>query len=382
MEARNLANTVYACGKLGITPPNNWLQRFWHASASTLGEFKPQELSNTLYSCGQLGITPPADWRQRYWHASASTLGEFKPQNLSNTVYACGQLGITPPADWLQRYWHSSASKLSEFIPQEFSNTLYACRQLSITPPANWLQRYWHASASKLGEFIAQDFSNTLYACGQLDVKPPDDWLHSFSDSFELLLSEANRQTLANTALALTTLGLWELPLWRGLWERLCEFLSHDTVSRNAEDQLNARQLYQVYRAAVVERPGLLIAPGPELLAAARKSWMDGRTERSSRLHTEVSESLTRMGVTHANESWCERAECSIDIAIEGATPVAVEVDGPAHFLQDGRQDGSTQLRNRMLAAHGWRVVVVKYRDWDGLETQSQREEYLHAVLA
>jgi len=96
----------------------------------------------------------------------------------------------------------------------------------------------------------------------------------------------------------------------------------------------------------------------------------------------QVSQCLTRMGVTHANERWCERAERSIDIAIEGAEErVALEVDGPHHFLQNGSQDGSTQLRNRMLAAHGWRVVVVDYRLWDGLKTQSQREEYLRGRL-
>jgi very-short-patch-repair endonuclease len=88
------------------------------------------------------------------------------------------------------------------------------------------------------------------------------------------------------------------------------------------------------------------------------------------------------MGVAHANERWCDRAERSIDIAIEGgATPIALEVDGPSHFLQDGRSNGSTLLRNRMLAAHGWRVVVADHRVWD-IETQEQREQYLRSLLA
>jgi very-short-patch-repair endonuclease len=88
------------------------------------------------------------------------------------------------------------------------------------------------------------------------------------------------------------------------------------------------------------------------------------------------------MGVAHANERWCERAERSIDIAIDGALPVALEVDGPSHFLQDGRQDGSTMMRNRMLAAHGWRVVVVDYRVWNAQQTQEQREACMRRLLA
>ena len=381
---QSLSNTMYACGQLGLKPPAHWLLRFWHASALKLGEFLPQGLSNTMYACGQLGVSPSADWLHCFWHASAVKLSAFKPQELNNTLYACGQLGITPQADWLQRFWHVSAVNLSAFKPQELSNTLYACGQLGMTPQADWLQHLWHASASKLGEFKPQDFTNTLYACGQLGITPQADWLQSLSDSFERLLPDASRQDLANTALALAVLGLWELPLWPGLWARLCQCLPCDAADWNAESQLNAHQMYQAYQAAAVERPGLLAPPSPELLAAVRKSWIDnsGGTS-SSRLHAEVSSCLTRMGVMHANERWCERAERSIDIAIEGAgAPVALEVDGPYHFLQDGRQDGSTRLRNRMLAAHGWRVVVVDYRVWQQQNTKAQREEYLRRLLA
>jgi hypothetical protein len=144
-------------------------------------------------------------------------------------------------------------------------------------------------------------------------------------------------------------------------------------------------QMFQAYQAAAVERPGLLPAPSPELLTAARKCWIDGLdtdVERNSELQAAVSVCLTQMGVPHANERWCERAERSIDIAIECASvPVALEVDGPSHFLQDGRPDGSTLLRNRMLAAHGWRVVAVDFRAWEH-KTQKQREEYLRGLIA
>ena len=250
-----------------------------------------------------------------------------------------------------------------------------------MTPPADWLQRFWHASALKLGEFLPQELNNTLYACGKLGMTPPTDWLQSFSDTFEQSLHDANRQDLSNTTLALATLGLWELPLWHGLWERMCQSLLHDTADWNAEAQLHAQQMYQAYQAAATERPGLLSEPAPELLAALRKSWIEGMGDTSSRLHAQVSACLTSMGVAHVNERWCERAERSIDIVVDGAKPVALEVDGPMHFLQDGRQDGSTQLRNRMLAANGWRVVLVDYRKWNGL-TQSQQEEYVRALLA
>jgi hypothetical protein len=387
-NAQDFSNTIYACGQLGIKPPADWLERFWNVNALKLSEFIPQALSNTVYACGQLGITPPDYWLERFWHASAATLSEFVPQALSNTLYACGQLGITPPDYWLLRFWHASAATLGDFVPQALSNTLYACGQLGIAPPADWLERFWHASAVKLSEFDPQGFSNTLYACGQLSITPPADWLQCFSSSCERTLPYMVQQNLANAAVALATLALWELPLWRGLWERLCSSLSRNVAGWSAENRLDARQMYQAYQAAAVERPGLLPAPSPELLAAARETWIDQARDgedntRAGKLQAAVSDCLTRMGVAHANERWCERAERSVDIVIEGATPIALEVDGPSHFLQDGRPDGSTLLRNRILAAHGWRMVVVDYRVWQHeLKTGEQREQYLRSLLA
>ena len=380
---QSLSNMMYACGELGVAPPADWMQSFSLASGPKLGGFYEQGLSNTLYACGRLGLTPPADWLQRFWHASASKLGRFVPQALSNTLYACGQLGITPPADWLQRFWHAGASKLGEFNEQDFANSLYSCGQLGIMPPRDWLERYWHFSTSKLGTFVPQGLSNALLACAHLDVMPPASWLLRFSDSFEQSLTRANSQDLANTALSLATLGLWELPLWQGLWVHLCQIFPRDSSTWDDGNKLIAHQLYQAYQAAAVERPGLLSAPDPELLAAARKSWIDGMVDTSSKLHADVSACLTAMGVTHANERWCERAERRIDIVIEGAgARVAMEVDGPHHFLQDMRPNGSTLMRNRMLTAHGWRVAVVDYRVWIKVKTQAQREEYLRRLLA
>ncbi len=380
-----LSNTLYACGQLGVTPPDAWLGRFWLASALKLGDFKPQELSNTLYACGQLGISPPTNWLERFWHASASVLGSFTVQGLSNTIYACGQLAISPPADWLERFWLAGASILNDFLPQALSNTLYACGQLGITPPADWLDCFWHSSASKLSAYNSQELCNTLLACGLLDTRPPADWLELFSTACEHALPDTTQQGLANTAFAVAMLQLWELPLWHSLWARLCSSLPRDIAGWSAEDRLQAMQMYQAYQAAVVERPGLLAAPSHELLAAARKSWINGLDtdiDRTSQLHDGVSACLKRMGMAHTNERWCERAERSIDIAIEGAVPVALEVDGPHHFLQDGRPEGSTLLRNRMLAAHGWRVAMVDYRVWQHeLQTPEQQEQHLRGLL-
>jgi hypothetical protein len=67
------------------------------------------------------------------------------------------------------------------------------------------------------------------------------------------------------------------------------------------------------------------------------------------------------MGIAHTNEHWCTHNERFIDIALSMDTLhcIALEVDGPWHFLQNGEPNGPTRMRNRLLKAHGWRVAVV-----------------------
>ena len=385
--AQGFSNTLFAFGQLDIRPPTDWRQLFWRASVKQLGFFSPQDFSTTLLVCGQLGIKPATDWLRHHWHASALTVGLFSTKDLSIMIFAYGKLSIKPPADWLQRFWHASASKMDEFIPQGLTRTLHACGKLGITPPEPWLQRYWHASGPKLGEFIPRGLSLMLMACAQLNIRPPSGWLQSFADAHKRSLPNANQQDLGYTTLALTMLELWELPLWTGLWERLCQSFPHNTADWSTENQLSALQLYQAYKAAAVERPGLLTAPNPELLAAVRKVWLDSeqlhQDDDTSLLHASVSAALTRMGVPHVNERFCERAERTVDIAVEGeGVPVALEVIGPDQVLRDGLPDGRTLLRNRMLAAHGWRVAVVGYRAWGALTTQAHQEEHLRSLLA
>jgi hypothetical protein len=67
----------------------------------------------------------------------------------------------------------------------------------------------------------------------------------------------------------------------------------------------------------------------------------------------------------------------SIDIAAVTSAGVrlAVEVDGPSHFLLHPANalNGPTACRNRALAARGYRVVSVPYFEWGPLKSAEQR---------
>ena len=361
------------------------LAAMWAVSGPKLNEWDSRNLASAFYSCARLRVSPSPDWLAVAWAVSMAKLDEFNAHSLSNTLYACGSLGLLPPPEWWRRYWQASGAKLADYTPQGFSITMYACDRLNHTPPGEWLRSFWSESGQRLKEFTLQDMCNVLSASAQLDMMPPASWIGRFVRVATRLLPEMNEQDMGSTTYALSVLQLWDLPLWPALWARLCSVLPRNGWS--ASTSLNVMQMYQAYRIAEVERPGLLAAPDAELLSAAKTMWLDQvrarQTESSSTLHADVSTCLTRMGVAHANERLCDLAERSIDIAIDrGATPVALMVDGPVRFVQPGRQDGRTLLRNRMLAANGWRVVIVDFRDWKKQLTDAQQEAYLQRLLA
>ena len=80
------------------------------------------------------------------------------------------------------------------------------------------------------------------------------------------------------------------------------------------------------------------------------------------------------------------RTGYSLDLAFPSSR-IAIEVDGPSHFLlPDGRgvrkPNGPTLLKRRLLAAAGWRVISVPFYRWNGFATAKERQTYLQGAVA
>jgi hypothetical protein len=70
----------------------------------------------------------------------------------------------------------------------------------------------------------------------------------------------------------------------------------------------------------------------------------------------------------------------SIDITATTAAGVelAIEVDGPTHFIHPGNTlEGGTLFRNRALAARGYVVVSIPYWEWNALRGAEKKQQYL-----
>jgi hypothetical protein len=98
-------------------------------------------------------------------------------------------------------------------------------------------------------------------------------------------------------------------------------------------------------------------------------------------LQRDVSAALARIGWAHEYEHVTAEG-ISLDMA-QPASKVAVEFDGPTHYLvgsSDGRRrvlDGTSKFKEKLLHRLGWKFIRVPYFEWDVLRSSAEREAYL-----
>ncbi|EOD17655.1 hypothetical protein EMIHUDRAFT_255878 [Emiliania huxleyi CCMP1516] len=113
---------------------------------------------------------------------------------------------------------------------------------------------------------------------------------------------------------------------------------------------------------------------------------MQGTEVTISRLQRSVAIALAAVQHGFEEEHLEPRTGYSLDLALPSSR-LAVEVDGPYHFLlPEGlgmrRPNGPTLLKRRLLAAAGWRVISVPFYEWNGFATAKERQTYLQGAVA
>ena len=100
-----------------------------------------------------------------------------------------------------------------------------------------------------------------------------------------------------------------------------------------------------------------------------------------SDFHRDVANTLDRLGESHVVEGATDDGLFRVDCLLTDRR-VAVEADGPSHFLAGRAPNGKTRLRRRLLEARGLRVVSVPYFEWRRLATDAAKDAYLGGRLA
>ena len=133
------------------------------------------------------------------------------------------------------------------------------------------------------------------------------------------------------------------------------------SLSRPALCQLHQWSLWREERGG--QWPGL-----PDLLSQACRNAFVDEEGQPSQLQSDVVQEIRSRGATVEEEHRCEASGYSIDAlaTLKDGRRVAVEVDGPSHFLGSSHQPtGATLLKHRQLRYFGWRLESVPYWEWD-----------------
>jgi len=105
----------------------------------------------------------------------------------------------------------------------------------------------------------------------------------------------------------------------------------------------------------------------------------------SSKLHEKVSATLAAMDIPHINEFAVFGGVYTLDIVLGDS--VAIEVDGPSHFLESTRTQGDlrynaeTLFKQRVLTSLGWTIYSLPYKDWEGAKGDEAKKALLASIL-
>ena len=129
------------------------------------------------------------------------------------------------------------------------------------------------------------------------------------------------------------------------------------------------------------EECGAAWPPLPPELAQRCRDAFSQEEGVPSRLQRDVAASLSALGLAPREEVRTPQGYSLDAVVSHGGREVAVEVDGPSHFL--GRTPtGTTALKRRQLRAAGWALLPVPYWEWDALgSSKAAKQEYLRAAL-
>jgi hypothetical protein len=127
MQARELANTLWAVSKLGVEEPALVAELVSRARPK-LHAFKPQELANTLWALAKLDHVDSA-FTGALVQAATDQLCSFDPQGLANTARALATLGHVDPV-FMGALLHTGKPQLRRFKPNELTDTLWALSKM------------------------------------------------------------------------------------------------------------------------------------------------------------------------------------------------------------------------------------------------------------
>ena len=214
-----------------------------------------------------------------------------------------------------------------------------------------------------LGRFNEQDLSNTAWAFAIVCHASPELLDAISAEALRRGLGDFNGKDLSNMAWAFAVLDPPSADVMFGTASFTTQCAQPKVSFSYSElSQLHQWSLWRDERGA--RWPGL-----PDSLQQACRDAFVSQGGRTSRLQLDVVQDIrSRPGVHDVQEEHrCEASGYSIDalVTLNDGRRVAVEVDGPSHFLGSSHQPtGATLLKRRQLRYFEGHLEIVLYWEW------------------
>jgi hypothetical protein len=96
LHPTDCAMAIYALARLGPRSVDPGFVAFWlRQSRSQLGNMNSQELASCAWALGRLGLHPPEEWLQQHLACSAQLAGCMSHQQLAMLLYGCARLQVS-----------------------------------------------------------------------------------------------------------------------------------------------------------------------------------------------------------------------------------------------------------------------------------------------
>jgi len=412
---QELSNLLWSYAKLGYASPKLFRAIGLEMLRRGLGSFKTQELSNAVWAHATTG----QGYTQLFLAVEAEALNRglasFSPQDLANMVWAFGKADhvaallfehMKTEFDAIQ---HSSGS-LDLFKAQELSNLLWACAKTQHTAK----QLFSTAEASAREVLACIDKSNAVSAASMISSPSSLDTIamaplevsaemwqyarvgHCADEMFETLENEIllrdfeqfSTQHFANIAWAYVFLKFSRFHHLSQSGNKLLAAVLVASEARLPEFTLEElRQLGQVI-LATRQRGNREIGFAKKVHERLRREHLGIESPASSDFHMHVSEILSQLGIDHVNEVKVFEGVYHIDVVVGSGNPldpqgkIAIEVDGPTHFVPHTHQPTPhTSLKRWLLEREGYAVLSVPYFEWGPLQGDGVAMAYLEMQL-
>ena len=447
MSAGMIARALFSFGRLGFYPGRQVAAAYVEEFGSKISQASAQDVAHALWGCARVGHglgRAPAGERPGFLELCAARLAQLagapggagclNPKLVSSALWAFSRYDFHPGEECMAALTAYLESDLGEFELVGQGLVWYALSRIQHQPGPRALAaaeaalrakvgEVWEAAAAaaggassggegawrgpeevlpegepgrdspgtaaraaSVGPDLTSAFRSTtfvLFGCAKLALDPPDALLGTVCGALSEWAPLAEPWDLA---VALWSLAVLRVPspearaLVGELWAALAE---SDDLQLGAQ---GAMMLFHAYVAFSLEQPDVELELNEALVEAGRVEWRRAHLlddVQGSYLQRDVAVALERLGLPHRFEQLISGELFRTDIFLPEAS-LAVEVDGPTHFLANRptEPNGATRLRDRLLRQRGHEVMAVPHFEWAALDGPAAKQAYLRERLA